>query len=125
LDLTNIDIKNLFSEEEINGEKVTVPNMEVALNSYDLLMKSKVFCYIEGLITNNDIYQLTSLKIQREIEANNSLSATVNRLLIKLIDKIPSEENMKKIFNEAPKIIESIKNTENYDLVKDLYEKFK
>lgn len=101
INYTNIEIEeSLYINDNIN----TVFAIEI----FDLFKKHKLdeFIYIESGC--DYLIHILDKEIEQELNINNSVSFIVKKTLDGLISKLPSEENIKGLMSEIPKLLNSV-----------------
>jgi hypothetical protein len=118
VDVTDIEIPELFITNE-DGD--IEPDFYAALIAYDLLVSNNIVGYVEGLLTNDNTKELVNIYINQKLSLNNSLSNIVNKKLNQLISLIPSESSITDILSKIPELLNGIKDSENYELIKNAF----
>lgn len=105
LELSDLEIEGLFDSEGL-------VNIEVALESYDLLMALGIYHHICQQLSNNDIDLLITYEVQQRMELYNSVAAVLSRTLQSVISLLPSENKLMDAMKELPTMLSGLGNLE-------------
>lgn len=102
LEATDIEIYDLFDSDG-------TLNISIAIDSYDSIMSSKIFDYLDSYLLF-DLKRMIDQEIEQQLLIHNSVSNVLRKTINTLIDKIPSEANMKEIIAQLPAQLAGLKD---------------
>jgi hypothetical protein len=101
LELSDLEIENLFDVD-------SNLDIQIALESYDMLMEYGIYNYICQQLSNNDIEALITFEIENRLETYNSVAAVLSRTLQSVVNMLPSEAKLIDIMKDLPSILSGL-----------------
>jgi hypothetical protein len=104
LELTDIEIDDLYEEDVINVEK--------AIETYDLIVSNGIFEYVLDQTPTWDLDNMIDREIKQQIKIYNSTANVLRKSINSLLSKIPNELDMKTLMEQLPAQLESLSELE-------------